>query len=229
MFGLKKGTLYQFRVCAVNKAGVGRPSKATEPILTADPLDHTRTTGNTEILWRWQWWRGLSNVLCLPLRAMAYDSHQCSRSLNHSVTPSAVIMFLHLFICFLLIYLYLLLQNNISLVLATHSCYSFTSTALVAVLHLQSLQHYRGIRMWLCWCGSHFIVPEDISATASWIRALCFFKDYLQGVLSNTVSGGGVRQIRWIVTKSTSLWVGGWLGVGVRRRTDGLWSDAVDH
>ncbi|XP_073341600.1 myomesin-3 [Pagrus major] len=43
VFGLKEGTLYQFRVRAVNKAGAGRPSKATEPILTADPLEHTRT------------------------------------------------------------------------------------------------------------------------------------------------------------------------------------------
>ncbi|KAM3873043.1 myomesin-3 [Diretmus argenteus] len=43
VFGLKEGTMYQFRVCAVNQAGVGRPSKATEPILTADPLEHTRT------------------------------------------------------------------------------------------------------------------------------------------------------------------------------------------
>ncbi|XP_067365957.1 myomesin-3 isoform X1 [Channa argus] len=43
VFGLKEGTLYQFRVRAVNKAGAGRPSKATEPVLTADPLEHTRT------------------------------------------------------------------------------------------------------------------------------------------------------------------------------------------
>ncbi|XP_026173045.1 myomesin-3 [Mastacembelus armatus] len=43
VFGLKEGTLYQFRVCAVNQAGAGRPSKATKPILTADPLEHTRT------------------------------------------------------------------------------------------------------------------------------------------------------------------------------------------
>ncbi|XP_029360148.1 myomesin-3 isoform X2 [Echeneis naucrates] len=43
VFGLKEGTLYQFRVCAVNKAGAGRPSKATEPVLTADPLEHNRT------------------------------------------------------------------------------------------------------------------------------------------------------------------------------------------
>ncbi|KAM9353647.1 myomesin-3 [Symphorus nematophorus] len=43
VFGLKEGTLYQFRVRAVNQAGAGRPSKATEPILTTDPLEHTRT------------------------------------------------------------------------------------------------------------------------------------------------------------------------------------------
>ncbi|XP_041844433.1 myomesin-3 [Melanotaenia boesemani] len=43
VFGLKEGTLYQFRVCAMNRGGVGRPSKATQPVLTADPLEHTRT------------------------------------------------------------------------------------------------------------------------------------------------------------------------------------------
>uniref|UniRef100_UPI0037E74D27 myomesin-3 n=1 Tax=Semicossyphus pulcher TaxID=241346 RepID=UPI0037E74D27 len=43
VFGLKEGTQYQFRVRAVNKAGAGRPSKATEPVLTGDPLEHTRT------------------------------------------------------------------------------------------------------------------------------------------------------------------------------------------
>nr|XP_054596971.1 myomesin-3 isoform X2 [Nothobranchius furzeri] len=43
VFGLKEGTLYQFRVCAVNQAGPGRPSKPTEPVLTTDPLEHTRT------------------------------------------------------------------------------------------------------------------------------------------------------------------------------------------
>uniref|UniRef100_A0A671WAG1 Myomesin 3 n=1 Tax=Sparus aurata TaxID=8175 RepID=A0A671WAG1_SPAAU len=43
VFGLKQETLYQFRVRAVNKAGAGRPSKATEPVLTTDPLEHTRT------------------------------------------------------------------------------------------------------------------------------------------------------------------------------------------
>uniref|UniRef100_A0AAQ5YSJ1 Myomesin 3 n=1 Tax=Amphiprion ocellaris TaxID=80972 RepID=A0AAQ5YSJ1_AMPOC len=43
VFGLKEGTMYQFRVRAVNKAGAGRPSKATEPILTTDPLEPTRT------------------------------------------------------------------------------------------------------------------------------------------------------------------------------------------
>uniref|UniRef100_A0A667ZIA8 Myomesin 3 n=1 Tax=Myripristis murdjan TaxID=586833 RepID=A0A667ZIA8_9TELE len=43
VFGLKEGTMYQFRVRSVNQAGEGRPSKATEPVLTADPLEHTRT------------------------------------------------------------------------------------------------------------------------------------------------------------------------------------------
>ncbi|MEQ2293582.1 hypothetical protein AMECASPLE_035023 [Ameca splendens] len=43
VYGLKEGALYQFRVRAVNKAGAGHPSKATEPVLTADPLEHTRT------------------------------------------------------------------------------------------------------------------------------------------------------------------------------------------
>ncbi|XP_054638923.1 myomesin-3 isoform X2 [Dunckerocampus dactyliophorus] len=43
VFGLKEGAKYQFRVRAVNQAGVGRPSKATEPVVTEDPLEHTRT------------------------------------------------------------------------------------------------------------------------------------------------------------------------------------------
>uniref|UniRef100_A0A8D2ZNG6 Myomesin 3 n=1 Tax=Scophthalmus maximus TaxID=52904 RepID=A0A8D2ZNG6_SCOMX len=42
VFGLKEGTTYQFRVRAVNRAGAGRPSKATEPVITADPLEQTR-------------------------------------------------------------------------------------------------------------------------------------------------------------------------------------------
>ncbi|XP_023820335.1 myomesin-3 [Oryzias latipes] len=44
VFGMKEKTLYQFRVRAVNQAGAGRPSKATEAVLTGDPLEHTRTT-----------------------------------------------------------------------------------------------------------------------------------------------------------------------------------------
>lgn len=51
VFGLQEGALYRFRVRAVNKAGEGRPSKATEPILTADPLEHTRTMGKS-VAWR---------------------------------------------------------------------------------------------------------------------------------------------------------------------------------
>ncbi|XP_012680170.2 myomesin-3 [Clupea harengus] len=41
--GLQDSTMYQFRVCAVNQAGAGRPSKATEPVLTFDPNEASRT------------------------------------------------------------------------------------------------------------------------------------------------------------------------------------------
>ncbi|KAJ7985302.1 hypothetical protein DPEC_G00350670 [Dallia pectoralis] len=40
--GLSENTIHQFRVCAVNQAGVGRPSRVTRPITTIDPLEHTR-------------------------------------------------------------------------------------------------------------------------------------------------------------------------------------------
>uniref|UniRef100_A0AAY4BH32 Myomesin 3 n=1 Tax=Denticeps clupeoides TaxID=299321 RepID=A0AAY4BH32_9TELE len=39
VMGLMENTIYQFRVCAVNQAGVGRPSRPTQPVLTCDPND----------------------------------------------------------------------------------------------------------------------------------------------------------------------------------------------
>ncbi|XP_028837362.1 myomesin-3 isoform X2 [Denticeps clupeoides] len=43
VMGLMENTIYQFRVCAVNQAGVGRPSRPTQPVLTCDPNEPSRT------------------------------------------------------------------------------------------------------------------------------------------------------------------------------------------
>ncbi|XP_067093822.1 LOW QUALITY PROTEIN: myomesin-3 [Osmerus mordax] len=43
VIGLQDSTIYQFRVCAVNQSGVGRASKPSEPVITTDPLEPSRT------------------------------------------------------------------------------------------------------------------------------------------------------------------------------------------
>lgn len=77
VFGLKEGSLYQFRVCAVNTAGVGRPSKATDPIRTADPLKHTRIAG--------KWWTSTALQKWLQHSFVSHIS---------STSPSFLLMFL---------------------------------------------------------------------------------------------------------------------------------------
>lgn len=45
VLGLAEGQTYQFRVKAVNKAGISHPSKASDPVTTHDASRDKRVTG----------------------------------------------------------------------------------------------------------------------------------------------------------------------------------------
>lgn len=45
--GLVEGRSYFFRVRAVNKSGMSRPSRASEPVAAMDPADRARMRGTT--------------------------------------------------------------------------------------------------------------------------------------------------------------------------------------
>lgn len=46
--GLVEGRSYVFRVRAINKAGVSRPSRVSEPVVAMDPSDRARLRGERE-------------------------------------------------------------------------------------------------------------------------------------------------------------------------------------
>lgn len=45
--GLVEGRSYVFRVRAVNKSGMSRPSRVSEPVAAMDPADRARVRGTT--------------------------------------------------------------------------------------------------------------------------------------------------------------------------------------
>lgn len=47
--GLVEGRTYVFRVRAVNKAGVSRPSRVSEAVVAMDPSDRARLRGETRL------------------------------------------------------------------------------------------------------------------------------------------------------------------------------------
>uniref|UniRef100_W5LL45 Myomesin 3 n=1 Tax=Astyanax mexicanus TaxID=7994 RepID=W5LL45_ASTMX len=73
VMGLQENTMYQFRVCAVNQAGVGRPSKPTEPILTSDPMEPSRTMGNVSIAGKNSWHLASMDMTVQSTRFAAFD------------------------------------------------------------------------------------------------------------------------------------------------------------
>ncbi|KAG7488543.1 hypothetical protein MATL_G00035010 [Megalops atlanticus] len=52
--GLVEGRSYMFRVRAVNKSGISRPSRASEPVAAMDPADRARMRGHPSAPWTGQ-------------------------------------------------------------------------------------------------------------------------------------------------------------------------------
>uniref|UniRef100_A0A3Q3LFI9 Myomesin 1b n=1 Tax=Mastacembelus armatus TaxID=205130 RepID=A0A3Q3LFI9_9TELE len=52
--GLVEGRSYSFRVRAVNKSGMSRPSRVSEPVAAMDPADRARMRGSTSAPWTGQ-------------------------------------------------------------------------------------------------------------------------------------------------------------------------------
>lgn len=72
--GLVEGRSYIFRVRALNRAGVSRPSRVSEPVVAMDPSDRARLRGESDITSRWHTATKLATAL--SLRCLFYSSQQ---------------------------------------------------------------------------------------------------------------------------------------------------------